>query len=118
MLDNSKRLWYISIRRNKKNKKRKGDKKMSYFMGNGRADTVGAGSYRGKAAVIEILAEKNGFVLQKAPNSATGRVVFKILWDGECISLLSDEKEARTMFADFTYEEKKRGRKVKAKAAA
>ena len=87
---------------------------MSYFMGNGRADTVGGGFYTGKPIVLEVLEERGGFVLQKSSSETTGKVKFKILWDGECISILDNEKEARSMFNDFAPVEKKRGRKAKA----
>jgi hypothetical protein len=84
---------------------------------NKREATSGCGSYSGKPAVIEVLESRDGFELRKYPNSSTGRASFKILWDGQCISLLDDEKEARNMFLDFApMPPKKRGRKAKAAA--
>lgn len=80
-------------------------------------EVVGSGAYVGKPAVIEVLESRDGFELRKYPNSHTGKTTFKILWDGECISMLTNEREARAMFLDFApMPTKKRGRKAKAVA--
>lgn len=84
---------------------------------NKREATSGCGTYIGKPAVIEVLESRDGFELRKSMNANTGKPVFKILWDGECISLLNNEAEARAMFLDFApLPAKKRGRKAKAAA--
>ena len=50
---------------------------------------------------LEVLEERDGFVLQKSAQNLADKVIFKLLWDGECISMIEDEKEARKMFEDF-----------------
>lgn len=63
----------------------------------------------------EIVVERDGFTLQRSTQNSTGKEVFKLLWDGVCISLLDDEAEARKMFEDFAPPApKKRGRPAKA----
>ena len=65
--------------------------------------------------VIDVIMAENGFELQRSTNNHSGRVTFKILWDGECISYFDNEKEAYAMFKDFVPDTpKKRGRKAKA----
>lgn len=77
----------------------------------------GAGSYIGKPAVIEVLEERDGFVLQRTNNSYTGKATFKLFWDGECISMMHNEKEARAMFEDFAPKPKRKAGRPKKNAA-
>jgi len=66
---------------------------------------------------IDVIEERDGFALVRSVNNTTGKPRFKILWDGECISLIDDEREARAMFLDFAPKPAgKRGRKAKAVA--
>ena len=77
---------------------------MSYFMGNGRADTCRNGApYEGKAVemMIDVLEARDGFELRKASDSTGSAAKFRIFWDGECISTIYNEKEARALFNDF-----------------
>ena len=61
--------------------------------------------------VIDVIEERDGFVLQRATDNKTGNVKFKLFWDGECISTLTNEKEAVSLLNDFCPVQKKRGRK-------
>ena len=92
---------------------------MSYFMGNGRADTCRNGeAYKGKAVemVIDVLEVRDGFELRKA-SDGTGAAKFRIFWDGECISTVYNEKEARTLFNDFAPAPKRKAGRPKKNAA-
>lgn len=66
---------------------------------------------------MEVLEERDGFILQKSAPNLSGKVVFKLLWDGECISMLDDEKEARKMFEDFAPAPKRKAGRPKKNAA-
>lgn len=73
-------------------------------------------AYTGKAVemVIDVLAAQGGFELRRHTNSNSGKVQYKLLWDGECVSTCYDEKEARELFSDFCPTPKKpRGRPKK-----
>ena len=85
-----------------------------YQEGNG---ARGMGSYTSKPAVVEILEERDGFVLQRTNNSHTGKTTFKLIWDGECISMMDSEKEARAMFEDFAPKPKRKAGRPKKNAA-
>lgn len=61
--------------------------------------------------VIDVIEEREGFVLQRSTDNKTGNIKFRLFWDGECISTLADEKEARSLLNDFCPIQKKRGRK-------
>lgn len=89
---------------------------MSYFMGNGRADTCrNSEAYKGKAVemIIDVLEVRDGFELHRASDSTGTTPKFRIFWDGECISTVRDEKEARALLDDFCPVQKKRGRPKK-----
>ena len=71
-------------------------------------------TFEKKMIHLEVLEEREGFTLQRSTQNLAGNVVFKLLWDGECISLLDNEAEARKMFEDFAPPApKKRGRPAK-----
>ena len=93
---------------------------MSYFMGNGRADTCRNGeAYKGKAVemVIDVLEVRDGFELRKASDSTGAAAKFRIFWDGECISTVYNEKEARALFNDFAHAPKRKAGRPKKNAA-
>jgi len=77
----------------------------------------GSGAYVGKPAVIEVIAERDGFVLKRTDNSHTGKATFRLYWDGECISMLDNEKEALLMFEDFAPAPKRKAGRPKKNAA-
>lgn len=91
---------------------------MSYFMGSGRADTCRHGAeYQGTAvSVTKVELEKRGdFLLYKVTDSTGSATKFRLFWDGECISTVSTEKEARSLLNDFCpLPKKKPGRPKKA----
>lgn len=77
----------------------------------------GRGLYTGVAVamIIDVLEVRDGFELRKASNMNNGEVKFRLFWDGECISTLTNEREARHLLNDFApAPAKKRGRKPKA----
>ena len=93
---------------------------MSYFMGNGRADTCRhSEAYKGKAVemMIDVLEARDGFELCKASDSTGSAAKFRIFWDGECISTVYNEKEARALFNDFTPAPKRKAGRPKKNAA-
>ena len=93
---------------------------MSYFMGNGRADTRLNGEvYKGKAVemMIDVLEIRDGFELRKASDSTGSVAKFRIFWDGECISTVYNEKEARTLFNDFAPAPKRKAGRPKKNVA-
>lgn len=93
---------------------------MSYFMGNGRADTCRNGeAYKGKAVemMIDVLEARDGFELRKASDSTGSAAKFRIFWDGECISTVYNEKEARALFNDFATAIKRKAGRPKKNAA-
>ena len=94
---------------------------MSYFMGNGRADTCRHNGeiYKGKAVemVIDVLETRDGFELRKASDSTGSAARFRIFWDGECISTVYNEKEARALFNDFAPATKRKAGRPKKNAA-
>lgn len=91
-----------------------------YFMGNGRANTCRNGNaYEGKAVemMIDVLETRDGFELRKTSDSTGSAARFRILWDGECISTVYNEKEARALFKDFTLVPKRKAGRPKKNAA-
>ena len=76
----------------------------------------GRGLYTGVAVamVIDVLEVRGGFELRKASNMNNGEVKYRLLWDGECVSTLTNEREAFALLDDFAPIPKKRGRKSKA----
>ena len=94
---------------------------MSYFMGNGRADTCRHNdkAYKGKAVemMIDVLETRDGFELRKASDSTGSAVKFRIFWDGECVSTVYNEKEARALFNDFAPSPKRKAGRPKKNAA-
>ena len=94
---------------------------MSYFMGNGRADTCRHNdkAYKGKAVemMVDVLEARDGFELRKASDSTGSATKFRIFWDGECISTVYNEKEARALFNDFAPAPKRKAGRPKKNAA-
>lgn len=91
-----------------------------YFMGTGRADTCRNGNaYMGKAVemMIDVLETRDGFELRKASDSTGSAAKFRIFWDGECISTVYNEKEARALFNDFAPAPKRKAGRPKKNAA-
>ena len=78
------------------------------------------GAYTGKPATLkEVDIETRGeFILYKVQNAAGEIIKFLLKWDGECISTVYDEKEARSLLDDFAPIPKKCGRPLKNKTAA
>lgn len=78
------------------------------------------GAYVGKPYMLEeVDIETRGeFILYKVQNTAGEIVKFILKWDGECVSTLYDEKEARSLLDDFAPIQKRRGRPPKDKTAA
>ena len=76
----------------------------------------GRGAYTSVAVsmVIDVLEVRGGFELRKASNMNSGEVKFRLFWDGECVSTLTNEREAFALLDDFAPIPKKRGRKHKA----
>ena len=56
----------------------------------------GSGSYIGKPAVVEVLEERDGFVLQRTNNSYTGKATFKLTQrvDGKVTAESDDDNVA------------------------
>lgn len=65
---------------------------------------------------IEVIAGEDGITLQKATNNSTGKVHFKLFWDGECLSTIYSEKEAFNLLYDFCPNLKKHQRKAEREA--
>ena len=76
----------------------------------------GRGAYTGVAVnmIIEVLEIRGGFELRRASNMNNGDVKYRLFWDGECVSTLTNEREALALLDDFAPVTKKRGRKPKA----
>lgn len=64
--------------------------------------------------VINVIEERDGFVLQRSTDNHTHSVKYRLFWDGECVSTLPNEREALALLNDFAPVPKKRGRKPKA----
>lgn len=75
----------------------------------------GKGSYTSVAVavVIEVIAERCDFELRRVFNMNNGETKFRLFWDGECVSTLTNEREAFALLDDFCPIPKKRGRKPK-----
>ena len=90
-------------------------------MGNGRADTCRHNdkAYKGKAVemMVDVLEARDGFELRKASDSTGSATKFRIFWDGECISTVYNEKEARALFNDFAPAPKRKAGRPKKNAA-
>ena len=50
---------------------------------------------------IDVIEERGGFSLQRSEDHKSGAIKFRLYWDGECISTLTTEKEARALLNDF-----------------
>lgn len=64
--------------------------------------------------IVDVIEERGGFVLQRSTDNHTNSVKYRLFWDGECVSTLTNEREARSLLDDFAPVPKKRGRKPKA----
>lgn len=76
----------------------------------------GTGAYSGTAVtmVIDVIEVRGGFELQRHTNQNSSKIKYKLFWDGECISTIENEKEARSLLNDFCPAPAKRGRPKKA----
>lgn len=83
-------------------------------------DAHSTGAYVGKPFELEevTLEARGEFILYSMKNTAGEIVKFILKWDGECVSTLYDEKEARSLLDDFAPIQKRRGRPPKNKATA
>ena len=67
--------------------------------------------------VIDVLETRDGFELHKASDSTGTAAKFRIFWDGECISTVYNEREARALFNDFAPAPKRKAGRPKKNAA-
>ena len=77
------------------------------------------GAYTGKPFELKeaTLEARGEFILYSMENTAGEIIKYILKWDGECISTLYDEKEARSLLDDFAPIQKRRGRPPKNKTA-
>ena len=86
----------------------------SAFCADHSAGTYVSKPFELKEATLEARGE---FILCSMENTAGDIVKYILKWDGECISTLYDEKEARSLLDDFAPIQKRRGRPPKNKTA-
>lgn len=75
------------------------------------SEAHGVGAYVGKPAEMIVIAASGDFILKQVGVNLSGDTIFKLFWDGVCISTIYNQVEALALFADFCpTAPKKRGR--------